>query len=193
MKKLLTLKHWQIFLIGFAVQAILPIVLVSISLAINNPDYTRYFLLSYMVPFLLLYFGWYYTAGTNFQKGLPPTVSMNLKLFKLLLFIPLVYIFIISSMMFGVFGDFSMGDQMLTPGFALIIFIHLLSMFCLLYCMYFIAKAMKAMELQRPVTFSDFAGELFLLWFFPIGIWLLQPRINLMFDPKLKSENLAEG
>jgi len=59
--------------------------------------------------------------------------------------------------------------------------VHLFSMFCLFYCLYFIAKALKTVELQRPVTFSDYAGEFFLLWFYPVGVWILQPRINQIF------------
>jgi len=66
--------------------------------------------------------------------------------------------------------------------FAFIIPIHLFSMFCIFYCMYFIAKEFKSVEVQKPVTFSDFAGEFFLLWFFPVGIWILQPRINKIFQ-----------
>lgn len=51
-------------------------------------------------------------------------------------------------------------------------------MFCTVYTMYFAAKTIKLAELQRPVTFTDFADEFFLIWFFPIGIWFVQPRIN---------------
>jgi len=57
-------------------------------------------------------------------------------------------------------------------------------MFCIFYSLYFIAKELKSVELQKPVTFSDFAGEFFLLWFFPIGIWIIQPRINKIFESK---------
>jgi hypothetical protein len=31
------------------------------------------------------------------------------------------------------------------------------------------------------VSFYDFSGPFFLLWFFPIGIWIIQPRINRLF------------
>ena len=44
--------------------------------------------------------------------------------------------------------------------------------------LYKAAKTIKTVELQKKVTFSDFAGEFFLLWFSPIGIWILQPKIN---------------
>jgi hypothetical protein len=57
-------------------------------------------------------------------------------------------------------------------------------MFFIFYSLYFIAKELKSVELQKPVTFSDFAGEFFLLWFFPIGIWIIQPRINKIFESK---------
>jgi len=55
-------------------------------------------------------------------------------------------------------------------------------MFCIFYCLYFVAKALKSVELQREVTFNDYAGEFFLFWFSPIGVWVLQPRINKLFD-----------
>ena len=66
--------------------------------------------------------------------------------------------------------------------FGLIVPIHLFSMFCIFYCLYFNAKALKAVEWQRPVTFGDFAGEFFLLWFYPIGVWIIQPRVNKLFE-----------
>ncbi|WP_373551080.1 hypothetical protein [Haliscomenobacter sp.] len=46
------------------------------------------------------------------------------------------------------------------------------------YCIYHVAKTIKTVELQRKVTFSDFIAEFFLVWFFPIGVWILQPTIN---------------
>jgi hypothetical protein len=49
------------------------------------------------------------------------------------------------------------------------------------YILYFVAKTMKSVEMQKTVTFNDYAGEFFLIWFFPIGIWFLQPRINKIF------------
>jgi hypothetical protein len=61
---------------------------------------------------------------------------------------------------------------------AIILPLHLFAMFCIFYCLYFVAKTIKTAELQREVSFSDFVGEFFMLWFYPIGIWILQPKIN---------------
>jgi hypothetical protein len=72
--------------------------------------------------------------------------------------------------------------------FALIVPLHLFSMICMFYCLYFNAKALKTVEWQKPVTFKDFAGEFFLLWFFPIGVWIIQPRLNNLFGDQRGTE-----
>jgi hypothetical protein len=54
--------------------------------------------------------------------------------------------------------------------------------FCIFYCFYFTAKTFKTAELQKEVSFNDFVGEFFLVWFSPIGVWILQPKINQLAD-----------
>jgi hypothetical protein len=61
----------------------------------------------------------------------------------------------------------------------LVIFpLHLLAMFCMFYQLYFVSKNLVLAETGRPASFSDYAGLFLALWFFPIGIWIVQPRIN---------------
>ena len=62
--------------------------------------------------------------------------------------------------------------------------LHLFSMFCIFHSAYFVAKTIKIAELQRKVGFSDFLGEFFLLWFYIIGIWVLQPKVNKLYRNK---------
>lgn len=50
------------------------------------------------------------------------------------------------------------------------------------YIMFFVAKTIKTVELQRQVKFGDFAGEFFLILYYPIGIWIIQPKINKMME-----------
>ena len=136
-----------------------------------------------MIITMAVFFGWFYALATNLHKKLPGTVKMNLAKYKLFLFIPAVYILLICIFIFA-FINIAIDQEVgLEPAiFALIIPLHLFSLFCLFYCLYFNAKALKAVELQRPVTFGDYAGEFFLIWFYPIGIWIIQPRINKLFD-----------
>jgi amino acid permease len=64
----------------------------------------------------------------------------------------------------------------------LVVLLHLFSMFCTFYSLYFVAKTYKTVELQREVSFSDFAGEFFMICLCPIGIWIVQPKINKMIE-----------
>lgn len=66
---------------------------------------------------------------------------------------------------------------------------HLFSMFCLFYCLYFVAKTIKTAELQKETSFGDFAGEFFLIWFYPIGIWFIQPKINRIAKSLTSNQN----
>ncbi|MEX2594602.1 MAG: hypothetical protein WD426_17660 [Anditalea sp.] len=58
---------------------------------------------------------------------------------------------------------------------ALIVFIALLTLF---HCLSFMAKAIVQLERGRKVTSSEFFSEFVMAVILPIGIWLLQPRIN---------------
>jgi hypothetical protein len=55
-------------------------------------------------------------------------------------------------------------------------------MFCTLY---FVSKSWVLAETGNAATFYDYAGPFFLTWFFPIGIWVIQPKVNRLFDKTL--------
>jgi hypothetical protein len=182
MRKFLTLKHWQLFVLLVGTPVIFQFILIGYAIFSRDPRAIFYFFPVMMILFVGLLFGWLYSLGTNLFKKLPVTEKMSLTRFKIFLFIYAGYIISIMVFMFGIFSAVSSGSRP-NPAviFAFIIPIHLFAMFCSLYCLYFTGKALKAVELQKPVTFSDYVGEFFLLWFFPIGIWIIQPRINRLF------------
>jgi len=102
---------------------------------------------------------------------------------------PLIYMTLLCVGLFGAYSSALKGVQPNPLIFIFIFPVHFFCMFCIFYCLYFNAKALKAAEWQRPVTFSDFAGEFFMIWFFPVGIWILQPRINKLFENKSGTPN----
>ncbi|HEV3224404.1 MAG TPA: hypothetical protein VGZ90_16100 [Puia sp.] len=182
MTKLLTLKHWQLFGLLVGVPIILEFITISSSVSGNHPGNMFFIFPIILILFIGIYFSWFYSLGTNLYKRLPETERMNLTRFKVFLFIPIVYMIFLLVFTFGFYSNNLSGVEPNPAIFALIVPVHLFSMFCIFYCLYFNAKALKAVEWQRPVTFGDYAGEFFLLWFFPIGIWIIQPRINRLFD-----------
>ena len=47
-----------------------------------------------------------------------------------------------------------------------------------LFCIYYNAKLIKSVELKKEANFADFSSDFFLILFFPIGIWIIQPKLN---------------
>jgi len=138
-----------------------------------------------MIVYMGAIFGWFWSIAIGLQKQIPADVRMKVKKFKILFFIPLVYILFISTAMVGM-ANLMIGGE-IHENYALvasliILPLHLFSMFCIFYSIYFVAKTFKTVELQRKTSFSDFAGEFFLFWFYPIGVWILQPKINKMSE-----------
>ena len=182
-EKFLNAKHWQIFLLTFGIpfsfQIVMMVSMIANVFSNKTPDLT--FMFNYMafIPLILLlfmgiFFGWFWSVAIGLQTKLPEGLNMKVKKFKILFFTPLVYILFISVIILT-----SVINGGINPAFfAIIVPLHLFSMFCMFYTLYFVSKTFKTVELQRETNFSDFAGEFFMLWFFPIGIWIVQPKIN---------------
>lgn len=189
MKKLLTLKHWQLFCLLVVLPFVLQLIFLGIVLI--SMDTKWLFTLFPLVILLCMavFFGWMYTLGTQLVKKLPPGVRMNVGLFRILLAIPVIYTTAIAVMIgFLPAMPALVSDEETMNVAEVIVPLHLLSMFCMFYILYFNTKAFRSAELRRKVSFSDFMGEFFLFWFFPVGIWLLQPRISKLFEDTPQGE-----
>jgi len=198
-ERFLRAKHWQLFLPIFGVPLVFQIVMMW-TMAANFMNGTipdplvmfKYFsFFPVMMIFLAgIHFGWFWSVAIGLQPKVPSEVKMKTKKFNAFFFIPLIYLLFISIAIGIVFSGLpDLNESGYQPDFvlmgtvaAIIIPLHLLSMFSILYCLYFVAKTFKTVELQRETTFSDFAGEFFMIWFYPIGIWILQPKINKMVE-----------
>jgi hypothetical protein len=181
MKKFLFLKHWQLFLLLVIAPIILQILLMG-NLLTGTPQRIILVCSAIMTLFTGTYFGWLYTLGQNLHRKLPPDVFMNLARFRTFLIIPIVYIMVILVYLLQLPYDNPTNIPVPPSILPLILPVHLFSMFCIIYSLYFVAKALKAVEKQAAVTSGDYIGEFILLWFFPLGIWLIQPRINKLFS-----------
>lgn len=193
MKIFLKLKHWQLFGTLVVIPLIFQIILMDTVVPENeNIMFVTYFPFLW-ISYIVILFGWLYTLGASLHKKLPTSVNINLTLFKVFIIIPVAYMLFLSIFIYEIVVKIYL-IPILNPNIlAIIIPLHLFSMFCIIYCLYFIAKALKSIEWQKPVTFSDFAGEFFLIWFFPIGIWFIQPRINKLFDTSIEITELLEN
>ncbi len=186
-EKFLRAKHWHIFIITFGIPIIMQVIMMVATInGFNN------YLISILFPiitilYILGYLGWFWSIGLGLQYKVPSDIIMKVKKFKIFLIFPMVYIIFISLSVGTLFGEAfenakDLSGLMVGIGAAIIFPLHIFSMFCMFYTMYFVAKTIKTVQLQRAVTFSDFAGEFFMIWFFPIGIWIIQPQINKIIE-----------
>lgn len=186
-EKFLKAEHWQIFIITFGLPFLIQIILMPTIFIGNDPRIMMAVFPIIMIIFIAGLFGWFWSVGVGLQRKVPSGVIMKVKKFKIFFFVPLIYMLFLLIFMGSLFG--SVLDKGNEPSvafvggiFAVIFPLHLFSMFCIFYSLYFVAKTFKTVELQREVSFSDFAGEFFMIWFFPIGIWIVQPKINKMIE-----------
>ena len=202
--KFLKAQHWQLFVLMFGIPFLLQIV-ASILMFLNidsngNPDLTGMISILISSPIIMLlytgvFFGWFWSIGIGLQKYIPAEIKMKIKKFKVFFFIPLFYILFIFILIGTTFFGISTGSNavggIIGNMLIFIIPMHLFSMFCMFYLLYFVSKTIRTIELERPVTFSDFIGEFFMIWFFPIGIWFIQPRLNKIVSEKNTNGNIG--
>ena len=159
MRRILSFKHWQLFL------------LIPIAAAWTSPSPLKEIINSIS---LITFTIWVYAVCIYGQEkiielGLP---TLNLRLFKiniivLPILIILIYIFA---------PDKPSGE--LNP----------LTIFLILICFYFIfsffqvvilaSKTLVTLELKREVTFNDYFSTFLLMLFSIVGVWILQPKIT---------------
>lgn len=90
---------------------------------------------------------------------MPQGVNMNLARFKIFLFIPVACVLLIVHFAAQQSMPNNLNSEVPMGTFAVLVPLHLFSIFCVLYCMYFISIELKIAELQKDVTpFNDFAG-----------------------------------
>lgn len=191
-------KHWQLFLLHFAIPIIIYLGFLfamftqldfqdpSSPVSVNSLN-TISFLPFILILAVMVQLGWLWTVGTALQKHVPEGISLKVKRFKVLLLIPTVYITVMSLLIGLILSRVLQTDEDIDPSsiamiLAIVTPLHFLSIFGILHSLYFVAKTLKTIELHREVSFSDFIGEFIMVWFFPIGVWILQPKINKLAD-----------
>ncbi len=163
MKRILTFKHWQLFL-----------------LIVCTGVWTSPSPLEEIVHFVgsLTAIIWIYAIGVYGQEkvqtmGLP---TMDLKLFKINSYlIPILFVVVLILMPTITtpvsFADFDLPTILLIP-------IVLYSFFAVFQTVVFAFKTLATIEHKREVVLADYYVNLILTGFLIVGIWILQPKIT---------------
>ena len=130
-----------------------------------------------MELFAICFALWLWSLGVFLNSVVPLHLRMKLTFFRLsVIYLPL-YVPV-----FGVFfQNQNLPPVMVIALYALIFPLHLFGMFCQIYNMYFVSKSLAVAEVLRLASFPDYVGYFFGIWLFPIGVWIIQPRINRLY------------
>jgi hypothetical protein len=178
MTTFLKLKHWQLFLLVIVIPLIFQFIKIGWITSNDNHETMLDNFPIIAVFGIGIYFSWLYSLGTNLRSKLPSTELLNIITFKFTVFFPLFYLLLTAFFLFQ-----TPSNEFPSIGmFAIMIPVLFLTSFSHFYSIYFIAKALKMIDCQKQCAFSEFSEECFLIFFFPLGIWKIQPRINKLFE-----------
>jgi len=177
-EKVARLKHWQVFAaIGLpfiAAQFYLHFLLsANFDVARFEEVFTRAMLVNIPIFSLFLFWLWSITVVAN--REIPSEYRPALKLYHSMLPYVVAY-FLFATFIFS--RPSNLQDPVVPIG--LIFPFHLVAMFGMFYALVFCAKNLVMAERQQRVSFTNYVLPLFLIWFYPIGVWLIQPRVNVI-------------
>ena len=178
-------KHWQIFLLLVGVGLIGDVALVasSVTATVQSPkDFGKLGVPFGIVTvlFMFCFLGWFWSMGTFLSSMVPTAIRLKTAFFRFALVYPGLYIFLFLAL----FQSTTTNPAL----FAIIFPLHVLATFCMFYDLYFVSKSLVLAETNKPVSFYDYAGPFFLMWFFPVGVWFTQPRINRLYAERKNLE-----
>lgn len=174
-------KDWQILLLLFVVPLLVEVNATPLR-SWNDLNATTVLYLTVMSLYVLSFLAWFWSMGSFLSSIVDPALRLSTRFFRCALLYPLLY----ALVLFG----FALPPSVF-PAMAIILPLHLFAMFCLFYDMYFVSKNLALAETGKPASFYDFAGPFFLIWFYPIGIWFVQPRINRLFTQRSAATNFV--
>jgi hypothetical protein len=160
MRWLLQIPAWLLFVLLVAIPAALQAAAIPLSIRPITSGLMT-------VVWALLTFGWIWSIGIESNRRLPPDLRKSTVWFTggyafALLYLAVAVLFVFPA-----------------PGImAIMMFPHLLAMFFIFYGLWFSARQFMTLRRMERVAALDVLGPFFGMWFFPIGMWLVQPRVN---------------
>ena len=125
---------------------------------------------------LIVVFSWLFSIGKWANQHLPENQQKNLGLFTLSFVIPIVYVVLLILAYFPTLNPDSIPQP---PSW--VFPLHMLSLAGIFYGLWFSAGRYMALLKDQKVNFLIFSSAFFLMFIFPLGIWIIQPSVNRLF------------
>jgi hypothetical protein len=169
MRFILRLKHWQLFVLAIGLPILADFFDVS-----KQQTWTIDMIIG--VVSVSTVFGWIWTIANELYKILPVGQHFKLWGFRTAFLLALTLL---------VFLFWATENEMImaSDNFLILLFVGVsIYLGLMIYAVLFAAKTLKTIELGRPAKIDEYAGEAFLIWMFPLGVWFVQPRLNKLID-----------
>jgi hypothetical protein len=119
-------------------------------------------------------FVWARSVGTFLNSLLEPSLQFEKPFFYFSLVYPILFL-VVEPAFLSVDSSASHWLRILLGGLSFICSINIVSS---------VAKSLVSVKTGTSSRFSDYAWEFFQIWFFPIGVWFIQPKINRLYEAR---------
>lgn len=161
-------KHWQLVLLSLALTLLQVFALLSDATLVGNPTITKTVCSALNMLFLL---GWMWAAGAFLNSWLEGTpLERDIAPFYISLILPFALVLLADAY----------GAQSETPP-TWTLAVTVIAFGCLFFNISFVADLLRRVEKHQAGGFGGMAWNFFAIWFFVIGIWWIQPRINKLY------------
>ncbi|WP_152971504.1 hypothetical protein [Lacinutrix algicola] len=163
LNKILTIKPWIIFL-SIIVLSIFSESIIGIIL---------------MIIWSLLFTYWTLGVGEKLYNKLNDKSILNLKRFKIQIAFVIIYLIIV----FASGGGYEINNENIAEyGWKawVIIPLHLILMYSMIHTIYFLSRCITTLRDKK----EGYGWYMLGFWMFPIGIWIIQPKIIELLNEK---------
>jgi hypothetical protein len=173
-------RAWQIFLALIAPMILLQLFVMGKMLPLTEVgDIAKSELLQQLVQrtliltlvMLLVLFAWLDAIALVSNQLIKPSLRPALRGYAAAMIYALTYCALAVHFFPGYISN---GQEFPAP----IVVMHIAATAANLYVLAFTAKSLVLAEKQSEVSFSDYFGTFVQVWFFPIGVWFVQRRVN---------------
>jgi len=135
-----------------------------------------------LFPVAIVLYSWIWSIGHTADRASVPDTRRPDRFFNLAFPYTFAYL-VYAYFFFPRPGDIA--DPIVPIGITLIL--HIFAVICSFYAIASAAMRLKTSELGSRANFGESFGTFFLIWFFPLGVWFVQSRLNAA-DEKIPSE-----
>ena len=122
-----------------------------------------------MLIIIFSIFGWIWSVVNVLYRKLPTKETFNIWKFRI------IFLMTISILIWILW---IVENNLIKNNILLLILGVFTYLGFMIYLVLTTAKTIKSVELQKEVSIQDSFLDAILIWIFPLGIWIIQPRIN---------------